>query len=75
MTLSEYLDKTGTSASAFARKLGVSQVTVTRYVNRKRFPDKDTILRIEKLTDDMVRPADWFVPAPFPTPSEQGAAA
>lgn len=76
MTLSEYLSTTETSASAFAAKLGVSQVTVHRYVTGKRFPDKDTILRIEKLTDDRVRPADWFSPTPTPAAaSAQGAAA
>lgn len=76
MTLAEYLTTTGTSASAFAAKLGVSQVTVHRYITEKRFPDKDTILKIEKLTDERVRPADWFRQAPTSAPApEHGAAA
>jgi transcriptional regulator with XRE-family HTH domain len=76
MTLSEYLTTTGTSASAFAAKLGVSQVTVHRYITEKRFPDKETILKIEKLTDDRVRPADWFSPKPTAASVDgQGAAA
>lgn len=76
MTLAEYLTTTGTSASAFAAKLGVSQVTVHRYITEKRFPDKDTILKIEKLTDERVRPADWFQPpSSRASASEQGVVA
>jgi transcriptional regulator with XRE-family HTH domain len=60
MTLSEYLHTADLTHSAFAEKLGVSQVTVHRWVNGKRFPDRDTILRIENVTGRMVRPADWF---------------
>lgn len=60
MTLAEYLRTADLTHSAFAEKLGVSQVTVHRWVNGKRFPDKETILKIEDVTGRMVRPADWF---------------
>lgn len=73
MTLSDYLSTTKTTETAFAAALGVSQVTVHRYIKGKRFPDKDTILRIEELTHGGVRPSDWFLPNR--APSEQGAAA
>jgi len=75
MTLTDYLETTGTTETAFAAALGVSQVTVHRYVKGKRFPDKDTILRVEVLTKGAVRPADWFAPNAAPAPSKQGAAA
>lgn len=64
MTLDEYLRTAELSHSAFAERLGVAQVTVHRWVKGKRFPDKDTILRIEDATGQMVRPADWFAPSP-----------
>lgn len=59
-TLAKYLDSAGMTEAAFAAKLGVSQVTINRYVKGKRFPDRDTILRIEELTGGAVKPADWF---------------
>lgn len=61
MTLSEYLTTTKTTEAAFASDLGVSQVTVHRYIKGKRFPDKGTILRIATLTRGSVQPTDWFV--------------
>lgn len=60
MTLSDYLRNSGLTHSAFAEKLGVSQVTVHRWATGKRFPDKETILRIEEATARKVKPADWF---------------
>lgn len=63
MTLSEYLNEEGMTETAFAAKLGVSQVTINRYVNGKRFPDRDTIQRISVVTEGKVPPAAWFMEA------------
>lgn len=60
MTLHEYLAANSIAEAAFAARLGVSQVTVHRYVKGDRFPDKQTILKIEELTDKAVKPADWY---------------
>lgn len=60
MTLADYLRTAKTSEADFATSLGVTQVTVNRYLNGKRFPDKETILRIETITSGKVRPADWY---------------
>lgn len=60
MTLAEYLRNTGLTHSAFASKLGVSQVTVSRWVTGRRFPDHKMILKIEDATGRKVKPADWY---------------
>lgn len=63
MTLAEYLRTAELTHSAFAEKIGVTQVTVHRWVAGKRFPDRDMILRVEAASAGLVRPADWFQPA------------
>jgi transcriptional regulator with XRE-family HTH domain len=60
MTLAEFFETSTITKADFAAKLGVSPVTITRYLNDTRFPDKETILRIDSLTGGRVRPADWF---------------
>jgi predicted transcriptional regulator len=62
MTLAEFLASKPMTEAAFAELIGVSQPTVHRYITRKRFPDRDTILRIEAVTEGTVRPADWYAP-------------
>lgn len=66
MTLEKFLHDHQITEAAFAAQLGVSQVTVHRYVKGQRFPDKDTILRIERITEGKVPPAAWFAPAQEP---------
>lgn len=60
MTLAEYLQTSNLSHADFAKKLEVSQVTVHRWVNDKRFPSKEMLIRIEIATGSKVRPQDWF---------------
>lgn len=60
MTLAEYLDTTGTTATALAEAIGKTQAAVSRYANGKRFPDKETILRIEAATGKRVSAIDWY---------------
>lgn len=76
MTLADYLRTAELSNSAFAGMIGVSQVTVHRWIKGTRFPDKETILRIEDATGRMVKPADWFSQdARRPAPKHEGAGA
>lgn len=60
MKLEMYLSDKNIKHSDFAEKLGVSQVTVTRYVNGKRTPSLSMALRIEDLTKKKVRVSDWY---------------
>lgn len=74
MTLDEFFKTSTTSKADLAAELQVSQVTVNRWINGTRFPDKWTILRIEELTGGRVHPADWFA-RPIPSSSKQDEAA
>lgn len=60
MKLETYLQTQSIKHSDFAEKLGVSQVTVTRYANGKRKPSLAMALKIEGLTKKKVRVSDWF---------------
>lgn len=74
MTLTEYLRTSGLTHSAFADKLGVSHVTVYRWATGRRFPDRDTIIRIEEATSRKVKPADWFRAATEPSQPQEASA-
>jgi transcriptional regulator with XRE-family HTH domain len=63
MKLSTFLETNGISEAAFARALGVSQVTVNRYCNDKRFPDPQMIERIFRATGEKVGVVDWYAQA------------
>ena len=60
MDLKNYLTNLKMTHSEFADKLGVSQVTVTRYVNSTRKPSMDMAFKIQKLTKRKVKIEDWF---------------
>lgn len=60
MKLETYLSDRKIKHSDFAEKLGVSQVTVTRYVNGNRTPSLSMALKIEELTKRKVRVSDWY---------------
>lgn len=60
MKLETYLTTLGISHTAFAEKLGVTQVTVTRYANGQRRPSLKAALKIEELTKRKVRVSDWY---------------
>jgi len=81
MKLIDFIAATDTNETAFAQKLGVSQVTINRYVKNQRFPDPAMIERIEKLTNRKVTVTDWYRQAAearsaeiASTPPEQRAA-
>lgn len=60
MKLKSYLSDKNIKHSDFAEKLGVSQVTVTRYANGKRTPSLGMARRIEDITKRKVRVSDWY---------------
>jgi len=71
MKLADYLSTTGTKETAFARAIGVSQVTINRYVRNERFPDPEMIDRIYRATDEKVTVADWHEQAAAHRASKQ----
>lgn len=60
MRLHNYLEREGLSATDFARKVGVSQSTISRYLKGLRHPERDTMLAIRKATSGAVQPNDFF---------------
>jgi transcriptional regulator with XRE-family HTH domain len=48
----------------FARQIGVSIPSVTRYMNGTRFPSAGVFVKIAKATDGAVTPNDFLLPAP-----------
>lgn len=75
MRLETYLQTIEQTEAAFARALGVSQVTINRYVRNERFPDPEMIERISKATHSKVAVTDWHQQAADHRASKQGAAA
>jgi transcriptional regulator with XRE-family HTH domain len=60
MRLNDYLEASGTTPSAFARRLGVSSETVRRYCEGTRIPRPEIMRRIVEATDNKVTPNDFF---------------
>lgn len=60
MTLKEFLSLPDNNEVKLASLLGVSQSTINRYANGKRWPDRDVIVRIKAATEGAVDFDDWF---------------
>ena len=60
MTLTEFLSANGLSHSAFAEKIGVSQVAITRYTRGDRTPRPSVLARIRKETRGAVTADDFM---------------
>ncbi|EJF80778.1 hypothetical protein MCQ_00488 [Candidatus Bartonella washoeensis Sb944nv] len=58
--LKSYLSKNNITYAEFAISVGVTQASIARYVNRKRFPHPRIIQRIAEVTDNYVSPSDWY---------------
>lgn len=56
-----WFEGSGRTLTDVARELQVSVEAVRRYVEEKRIPGKDIMLRIVKMTDGAVQPNDWFI--------------
>ncbi|WP_318579119.1 helix-turn-helix transcriptional regulator [Ochrobactrum sp. AN78] len=60
--LRSYLHKNGISHEAFGGIVGVTQVTINRYVRGDRFPSPQMVLKIAKATKGEVSVNDWYSP-------------
>lgn len=60
MTLEEYLRESGISRSEFAAKIGVTEVTIHRYLKKGAIPDRHIMPRVVKATGGKVQPNDFY---------------
>jgi transcriptional regulator with XRE-family HTH domain len=60
MTLDAWITETGTPDNEFARRLGVSRVTLFRLKTGRRIPDRETMEAIHRETGGRVTPNDFF---------------
>lgn len=70
MRLTDWLKKHDLPRGDFARKISVSEVTVTRYITGSRRPEWDVLQRIVEQTSGAVT-ADDFLPKPPPRGSRR----
>lgn len=60
MTLDSWLVGTKTLNNEFARRIGVSRVTLYRLKTGRRLPDRRTMEKIHAATNGAVTPNDFF---------------
>ena len=60
MILKEYLKFCGVTNKDFAKRIGISPVSLSRYISGERLPEKEIILKISSLTDGAVNPDDFY---------------
>ena len=60
MNLQDYLTQQGITPSEFAKRIGVSQPTVSRYLRGVRFPRLKHLVAIERETGGAVRASDFL---------------
>lgn len=60
MKLSDYIAQTGTGRAAFAQEIGVSEVSVCRYIAGVRIPRPSVMARISAVTNGAVTANDFF---------------
>uniref|UniRef100_UPI0035CF5FF2 helix-turn-helix domain-containing protein n=1 Tax=Bartonella sp. AA74HLJMH TaxID=3243436 RepID=UPI0035CF5FF2 len=58
--LKSYLLKNNITYAEFAASIGVTQTSIARYINKKRFPQPRIIKQIARITDNYVSPSDWY---------------
>ena len=68
--LGRYMERHGIKPPEMASRLGVSLVSVYRYISGERRPEGDVMVRIRTLTGGEVR-ADDFYPDPAATPETE----
>lgn len=60
MTLLDYLNEPGRTATAFASTVGCSVSTITRAAGGKVLPSRELMVRIFRETQGAVEPNDFF---------------
>lgn len=60
MTITEYLAREGLSHAEFARRLGVEQSTVSRWVSGERRPEWPQLKLLRAVTKGAVQPNDFL---------------
>lgn len=63
MKLEAFLYKSGMSRADFAQLVGVSEVSICRYILNSRMPKREVLFKIAEVTNGAVTPND-FVPHP-----------
>lgn len=61
MTLEDYLDDQDMTQREFAELLGVTHQAVNQWLRGRRFPRRELIVKIEKITGGKVKPSDWYL--------------
>lgn len=76
--LRDWLTREGIGIGEFADRIGVTRVTMSRYLAGKRLPRPHIMRRIQAATRGEVTPNDWIAPAdasPISGPQSEGVAA
>jgi transcriptional regulator with XRE-family HTH domain len=60
MKLATYLEKHGLTEPEFAKAVGQSEFAVRKWLNGSRFPRRDNLLEIERVTGGKVTPNDFL---------------
>ena len=61
MKLKSYLRLFKISNIDFSKKIGISSVSLSRYINGERLPEKSILNKIFKYTDGLVDANDFFL--------------
>lgn len=61
-TLTQYLEQEGISQAEFARRVGVTQPTVNRWIAGTADPRREKVAEIERLTNGAISHAFWHSP-------------
>ena len=61
MKLKTYLKLFKISNLDFSKKIGISSVSLSRYISGERIPEKSILNKIFKLTDGLVDANDFFL--------------
>jgi transcriptional regulator with XRE-family HTH domain len=78
MKLDQFLAEKDMSRAEFAKAIGVSEVSVTRYIGRTRIPQPAVMARINDVTNGQVTPNDFLLAVdapPAPIAANEGAPA
>ena len=61
MKLKEYLKFNNISNKDFSEKIGISAVSLSRYISGDRLPEKSIINKIHHITDKLVSANDFYI--------------